>query len=165
MTKGWLKEKDDNLTGDDIREGLTAIVSIKLGEPQFEGQTKTKLGNTEAKSFVQKTCNDWLKDWFDRNPAEGQRDLHEGVLNAARARIAARKARDLSVARACSAPTRSRASWPTARAVTRVSARSTSSRATAPAARPSPVATPGRRRSCRSAARSSTSRRRASTGS
>jgi DNA gyrase subunit B len=93
--KAWLKEKDENLTGDDIREGLTAIVSIKLGEPQFEGQTKTKLGNTEAKSFVQKTCNDWLKDWFDRNPSEG-RDIFTKASNAARARIAARKARDLS---------------------------------------------------------------------
>ncbi len=93
--KAWLKEKDENLTGDDIREGLTAIVSVKLGEPQFEGQTKTKLGNTEAKSFVQKTCNDWLKDWFDRNPSEG-REIFTKASNAARARIAARKARDLS---------------------------------------------------------------------
>jgi DNA gyrase subunit B len=93
--KGWLKEKDENLTGDDIREGLTAIVSVKLGEPQFEGQTKTKLGNTEAKSFVQKTCNDWLKDWFDRNPSEGK-DVFVKASNAARARMAARKARDLS---------------------------------------------------------------------
>jgi DNA gyrase subunit B len=64
-----LREKDDNLTGEDVREGLTAIVSVKLAEPQFEGQTKTKLGNTEAKSFVQKACNDHLRDWFDRNPA------------------------------------------------------------------------------------------------
>ncbi|HEX7355669.1 MAG TPA: DNA topoisomerase (ATP-hydrolyzing) subunit B [Mycobacteriales bacterium] len=93
--KGWLKEKDDNLTGEDIREGLAAIVSIKLAEPQFEGQTKTKLGNTEARSFVQKTCNDWLKDWFDRNPSEGK-DIFTKASNAARARIAARKARDLS---------------------------------------------------------------------
>ena len=93
--KGWLKEKDDNLTGDDIREGLTAIVSVKLGEPQFEGQTKTKLGNTEAKSFVQKTCNDWLRDWFDRNPSEGK-DIFTKASQAARARIAARQARDLT---------------------------------------------------------------------
>ena len=93
--KGWLKEKDDNLTGDDVREGLTAIVSVKLAEPQFEGQTKTKLGNTEAKSFVQRTCNDWLKDWFDRNPSEGK-DIFTKASQAARARIAARQARDLT---------------------------------------------------------------------
>src|ERR1700729_1696680 len=67
-----LREKEENLTGDDVREGLTAIVSVKLAEPQFEGQTKTKLGNTEAKSFVQKACNDWLGSWFERNPREGK---------------------------------------------------------------------------------------------
>src|SRR5690606_38607953 len=62
-----LKEKDDNLSGDDVREGLTAVISVKLSEPQFEGQTKTKLGNTEAKAFVQKVVGDQLGDWFDRN--------------------------------------------------------------------------------------------------
>ncbi|MHB8340430.1 MAG: DNA topoisomerase (ATP-hydrolyzing) subunit B [Mycobacteriales bacterium] len=93
--KGWLKEKEDNLTGDDVREGLTAIVSVKLANPQFEGQTKTKLGNTEAKSFVQKACNDWLKDWFERNPGEGKDIFGKAVL-AARARVAARQARDLT---------------------------------------------------------------------
>lgn len=93
--KGILKEKDENLTGDDIREGLTAIVSIKLANPQFEGQTKTKLGNTEAKTFVQKTCNDWLRDWFDRNPGEAK-DIISKASQAARARIAARQARDLT---------------------------------------------------------------------
>ncbi|MFD9203927.1 ATP-binding protein, partial [Streptomyces anthocyanicus] len=65
--KKLLREKDDNLTGDDIREGLTAIISIKLGEPQFEGQTKTKLGNTEAKTFVQKVVHEHISDWLDRN--------------------------------------------------------------------------------------------------
>jgi DNA gyrase subunit B len=90
-----LKEKDDNLTGEDVREGLTAIVSIKLAEPQFEGQTKTKLGNTEAKSFVQKACNDYLRDWFDRNPGEAK-DIINKASQAARARIAARQARDLT---------------------------------------------------------------------
>jgi DNA gyrase subunit B len=89
-----LREKDDNLTGEDVREGLTAIVSIKLAEPQFEGQTKTKLGNTEAKSFVQKVCNDHLRDWFDRNPGEAK-DIITKASQAARARIAARQARDL----------------------------------------------------------------------
>ncbi len=90
-----LKEKDDNLTGDDVREGLTAIVSVKLAQPQFEGQTKTKLGNTEAKSFVQKACNDWLGSWFERNPREGKIVVSKAA-SAAQARMAARKARDLA---------------------------------------------------------------------
>jgi DNA gyrase subunit B len=90
-----LREKDENLTGDDVREGLTAIVSVKLAEPQFEGQTKTKLGNTEAKSFVQKACNDHLRDWFDRNPGEAKEIVNK-ASQAARARIAARHARDLT---------------------------------------------------------------------
>ena len=90
-----LKEKDDNLTGDDIREGLTAIVSVKLAQPQFEGQTKTKLGNTEAKSFVQRACNEWLGSWFERNPREG-RVVVQKAASAALARMAARKARDLA---------------------------------------------------------------------
>jgi DNA gyrase subunit B len=90
-----LREKDDNLTGEDIREGLAAIVHVKLAEPQFEGQTKTKLGNTEAKSFVQKTCNDHLRDWFERNPGEAK-DIITKATQAARARIAARQARDLT---------------------------------------------------------------------
>jgi DNA gyrase subunit B len=90
-----LREKDDNLTGEDVREGLTAIVSIKMSEPQFEGQTKTKLGNTEAKSFVQKVTNDRLRDWFDRNPGEAK-DIINKASQAARARIAARQARDLT---------------------------------------------------------------------
>ena len=92
----FLKEgKDDNLTGDDIREGLTAIIHVKLTEPQFEGQTKTKLGNTEAKSFVQKACNDHVRDWFERNPGEAK-DIIFKSLQASRARIAARQARDLT---------------------------------------------------------------------
>jgi DNA gyrase subunit B len=90
-----LREKEENLTGDDVREGLTAIVSVKLAEPQFEGQTKTKLGNTEAKSFVQKACNDHLRDWFDRNPGEAKEIINK-ASQAARARIAARQARDLT---------------------------------------------------------------------
>jgi DNA gyrase subunit B len=90
-----LREKEDNLTGDDIREGLTAIISVKLAQPQFEGQTKTKLGNTEAKSFVQKACNDWLGDWFERNPREGKTVVQKAA-SAAQARMAARKARDLA---------------------------------------------------------------------
>ncbi|GFH36656.1 DNA topoisomerase (ATP-hydrolyzing) subunit B [Streptomyces pacificus] len=90
-----LREKDDNLTGEDIREGLTAIISVKLGEPQFEGQTKTKLGNTEAKTFVQKVVNEHLTDWFDRNPNEAADIVRKGI-QAATARVAARKARDLT---------------------------------------------------------------------
>ncbi|MGO9784353.1 MAG: DNA topoisomerase (ATP-hydrolyzing) subunit B [Streptosporangiaceae bacterium] len=90
-----LREKDDNLTGEDVREGLTAIVSVKLADPQFEGQTKTKLGNTEAKSFVQKVCNDHLRDWFDRNPGEAK-DIITKAMQAQRARVAARQARDLT---------------------------------------------------------------------
>ncbi|MFE6490285.1 DNA topoisomerase (ATP-hydrolyzing) subunit B [Streptomyces sp. NPDC057748] len=93
--KKLLREKDDNLTGDDIREGLTAIISVKLGEPQFEGQTKTKLGNTEAKTFVQKVVHEQLTDWFDRNPNEAADIIRKGI-SAATARVAARKARDLT---------------------------------------------------------------------
>ncbi|MEV6668798.1 DNA topoisomerase (ATP-hydrolyzing) subunit B [Streptomyces sp. NPDC051162] len=93
--KKLLREKDDNLTGEDIREGLTAIISIKLGEPQFEGQTKTKLGNTEAKTFVQKVAHEHLTDWLDRNPNEAA-DIIRKSIQAATARVAARKARDLT---------------------------------------------------------------------
>ncbi|TXJ81929.1 DNA topoisomerase (ATP-hydrolyzing) subunit B [Streptomyces lavendulae] len=93
--KKLLREKDDNLTGDDIREGLTAIISVKLSEPQFEGQTKTKLGNTEAKTFVQKAVYEHLNDWLDRNPNEAADIIRKGI-QAATARVAARKARDLT---------------------------------------------------------------------
>ena len=90
-----LRDKDENLSGEDVREGLAAIIHVKLAEPQFEGQTKTKLGNTEAKSFVQKVCNDHLRDWFERNPGEAK-DIITKAAQAARARIAARQARDLT---------------------------------------------------------------------
>ncbi|PVE77872.1 DNA topoisomerase (ATP-hydrolyzing) subunit B [Microbacterium testaceum] len=88
-----LKEKDDNLTGDDIREGLTAVISVKLSEPQFEGQTKTKLGNTEARAYVQKVVGEKLGDWFDRNPAQAKNIIRKAI-DAATARLAARKARE-----------------------------------------------------------------------
>ncbi|AWB85191.1 DNA topoisomerase (ATP-hydrolyzing) subunit B [Mycetocola zhujimingii] len=91
--KGLLKEKDDNLSGDDVREGLTAVISVKLAEPQFEGQTKTKLGNTEAKAFVQKVVGDQLGDWFGRNPAQAKEIIRK-AFQAATARMAARKARE-----------------------------------------------------------------------
>ncbi|HET9647626.1 MAG TPA: DNA topoisomerase (ATP-hydrolyzing) subunit B [Microlunatus sp.] len=90
---GLIKKKEDRLSGDDIREGLTAIISIKLAEPQFEGQTKTKLGNTEARSFVQQAVNDKLGDWFEQNPNEGKLVIRKGQA-AAIARLAARKARE-----------------------------------------------------------------------
>ncbi len=93
--KGHIKEKETNLEGSDIREGLTAIISLKLADPQFEGQTKTKLGNSEAKTFVQKATREWLKDWFDRNPADGKMIVLK-ASQAARARLAARQARELT---------------------------------------------------------------------
>ncbi|HEX8632211.1 MAG TPA: ATP-binding protein, partial [Catenuloplanes sp.] len=86
---------DEKLSGEDVREGLAAIISVKLANPQFEGQTKTKLGNTEAKSFVQKAANEWLVDWFERNPAEA-RTIITKASQAARARIAAQQARKLA---------------------------------------------------------------------
>jgi len=95
---GLIKKKEDRVSGDDIREGLTAIISIKVSEPQFEGQTKTKLGNTEAKGFVQRVVNDQLGDWLEKNPAEGK-DIIRKAQAAASARIAARKARDLARSR------------------------------------------------------------------
>ena len=92
--KKLLKEKEANLTGDDIREGLAAVISVKVSEPQFEGQTKTKLGNTEVKSFVQKVCNEQLTHWFEANPSEAKTVVNKAV-SSAQARMAARKAREL----------------------------------------------------------------------
>lgn len=91
--KNILKEKDENLSGDDVREGLTAVISVKLAEPQFEGQTKTKLGNTEAKSYVQRVTGDFLGDWFERNPVQAKDIIRKSIV-AAQARMAARKARE-----------------------------------------------------------------------
>jgi DNA gyrase subunit B len=91
--KNIIKEKDENLSGDDVREGLTAVISVKLAEPQFEGQTKTKLGNTEAKAFVQRVAGQQLGDWFDSHPTEA-RDIIRKAIQASQARIAARKARE-----------------------------------------------------------------------
>ncbi|MET8090053.1 DNA topoisomerase (ATP-hydrolyzing) subunit B [Micromonospora sp. NPDC005220] len=90
-----LLKGDEKLSGEDIREGLAAIISVKLANPQFEGQTKTKLGNTPVKSFVQRVCNDRLVDWFDRNPAEAKMIIQK-ASQAARARIAAQQARKLA---------------------------------------------------------------------
>ncbi|WP_129898180.1 DNA topoisomerase (ATP-hydrolyzing) subunit B [Bifidobacterium pseudolongum] len=91
--KNILKEKDDNLSGDDVREGLTAVISVKLTNPQFEGQTKTKLGNSEAKTFVQRVMNEKLGDWFDSHPTEAK-NIIQKAIEASRARIAAKKARE-----------------------------------------------------------------------
>ena len=88
-----LKEKEENLTGDDVREGLVAVISVKLGEPQFEGQTKTKLGNSEVKGFVQRAMTDAFGHWLEAHPREG-RDIIQKAIQAAAARIAARKARE-----------------------------------------------------------------------
>jgi DNA gyrase subunit B len=95
---GLMKKPEDRVSGDDIREGLTAIISVKLGEPQFEGQTKTKLGNTEVKGFTQKIMNDQLGAWLEQNPAEGK-DIVRKSQAAQQARLAARKARDLARSR------------------------------------------------------------------
>ena len=92
--KKLLKEKEANLTGDDIREGLAAVISVKVAQPQFEGQTKTKLGNTEVKSFVQKICNEQLNHWFESNPSDAKIVVNKAV-SSAQARMAARKAREL----------------------------------------------------------------------
>ncbi len=93
--KGTLKEKDDNLLGEDIREGLTAIISVRLQDPQFEGQTKAKLGNVPVRSLVERATNEKLAEWFEENPREGGQMIQKGML-AARARVAARSARDLT---------------------------------------------------------------------
>lgn len=91
--KNILKEKDTNLSGDDVREGLTAVVSVKLTTPQFEGQTKTKLGNSEAKTFVQRVMTEKLGDWFDAHPNEAK-NIIQKAIEASRARLAAKKARE-----------------------------------------------------------------------
>ena len=93
--KGTLKEKDDNLLGEDIREGITAIISVRLQDPQFEGQTKGKLGNVPVRSLVERATNEKLTDWFEENPREANQIIQKGLL-AARARLAARSARDLT---------------------------------------------------------------------
>jgi DNA gyrase subunit B len=143
--KGLLKEKDENLLGEDIREGLTAIVSVKLRNPQFEGQTKTKLGNTEIRGFVERVTNEKLADWLEEHPAEAKVVVQKCV-QAAQARVAARAARDLT------------------RRKSLLESASMPSRATARAAARRRRVIRASRRSCRSAARSSTSSARVSTG-
>ena len=161
--KNLLKEKEENLSGEDVREGLTALISVKLKNPQFEGQTKTKLGNTEIRTLVETSVNAKLAEFLEENPSEA-RQIVEKAINAARARSAARKARDLTrrkgLLEGSTLPGQARRLLHQGRGP---AARSTSSRATRPAARPSRRATARSRPSCRCAARSSTSRRRAST--
>ncbi len=93
--KGFLKEKEDNLIGEDVREGLAAIINVKLKEPQFEGQTKTKLGNTEIRGFVESTVNSRLSEWLEENPGEAKTIMNK-VIGASKARMAARNARELT---------------------------------------------------------------------
>ena len=161
--KGLLKEKDENLSGEDVREGLTAVISVKLADPQFEGQTKTKLGNPPVEGLVKETVNRKLGEFLEENPARGAADPLEGGRRRPRPRGGAQGprpdppqvgARELDAAgqarRLLGHATRR---WPSC----------SSSRATRPAARPSRRATATPRRCCRCAARSSTSRRAGST--
>ena len=161
--KGTLKEKDDNLLGEDIREGLTAIISVRLQDPQFEGQTKAKLGNVPVRSLVERATNEKLAEWFEENPREANQIIQKGAAGRPGpggrpvgprpdpAQVGARRRRA------------ARASWSTARRATPGRASCSSSRGTRPAARPRTPATRGPRPSCPSGARSSTSSGPAST--
>jgi len=157
------KDAGEGVSGDDIREGLTGVISVKIPRPQFEGQTKTKLGNTEVKGIVEAIVNDLLGAYLDENPAVAKRIISKAV-DAARAREAARKARDL--VRRKGALRQQRAARQAADCQERDPAQSELYivEASRPAGRPSRGATGGSRRSCPSRGRSSTSRRRGSTG-
>ena len=164
--QGLLKEKDDNLSGEDVREGLTAVISAKLADPQFEGQTKTKLGNPGMEGFVALDRQRRARPSSSRRTRRRRDGDHpQGGLGRAGPRRRAQGARPDAPQVARWRTRRCRASSPTARSRTRRWPRSSSSRATPPAARPSRAATATRRRSCRCAARSSTSRRAGSTRS
>ena len=161
--KGLLKEKEDNLEGEDVREGLAAVISVKLQDPQFEGQTKTKLGNPWVTGLVSTAVNQKLSEFFEENPTDARQIINKAIA-AQRARQAARKARELtrrkSALESMSLPGQARRlldQGPRSRPS------SSSSRATAPAARRRWAATAPTRRSCRCAGRSSTPRRTAST--
>ena len=151
--KSIIKEKEDNLTGDDIREGLTAVISVKLAEPQFEGQTKTKLGNSEVKGFVQRVVTDGLGDWLERNPGPA-RDVIRKAIRPRRPAWPPGRPATTPAARARWSPSACPASSRTAPPRTHRSARSTLWRVTPPAVRPSAAATRKPRPSCRCAARS-----------
>ena len=161
-SNGFLKD-DEALSGEDVREGLTAIVSVKLAEPQFEGQTKGKLGNAEVAGAVQTVVNEALGAFLEENPQVARRDHREVPHRRARPRGGPQGARAGAAQGRAGQLQPCRASWPTAPSATRRRPSSTSSRVTRPAARPSRAAIGDSRRSCRCAARSSTSRRRGST--
>ena len=148
---GFLKDADGNLSGDDVREGLTAVISVKLTEPQFEGQTKAKLGNPEVAGQVEARRRRGLAQYLEENPADGAGSSRSASRRRAPAKRPARRATSSS-ARARSTGWPCRASWRTARSATPPRASSTSSRATRPAAPPSRAATAASRRSCRCAA-------------
>ena len=153
--KGILKDKDENLSGDDVREGLTAVISVKLTNPQFEGQTKTKLGNSEAKTFVQRVMTDKLGDWFDAHPAEAK-NIIQKAIEAPVPVWPPRKPARTPAASPSSSPPACPTSSRTASPPTRKSASCSSWRAIPQAAPPSRAATRSRRPSCRCEARSST---------
>ena len=160
--KNILKDKDENLSGDDVREGLTAVVSVKLTTPQFEGQTKTKLGNSEAKTFVQRVMTDKLGDWFDSHPSEAK-NIIQKAIEASRARLAAKKAREntrrKSIFESAGMPDKLRIASPTIPK----NANCSSWRATPQAAPQFRDATRSRRPSCRCEAKSLTPSVQAST--
>ena len=159
-----LKEQDPNLTGDDVRDGLTAVISVKLREPQFEGQTKTKLGNSEVAGQVSTVLSDALMQYLEENPRTAARSSINHSPPPARARPPQRRATSCSASH-CSSRRRSRESSSTAVSATLRTARSSSSRDCPQAAPPRRRASAATRRSCRCEARSSTSRRRAPTRS
>jgi DNA gyrase subunit B len=162
--KNLLKEKDENLLGEDIREGITAIVSVKLREPQFEGQTKAKLGNVPMRSLVQKATNEKLAEWLEENPTEANKIVKKAIMPSGPGRVAAKNARNAIRRKTAldGAGMPDKLKDCSSEATPR-SASCSSWRATPPAARRSTRATRARRRSCRSAARSSTSSGPAST--
>lgn len=151
-TKAGILKNDEKLSGEDCREGMTAIISVKLTEPQFEGQTKAKLGNSEMRTLVDNVVSDKLEQFLEENPAVGKAILDK-AMTASRAREAARKARESVRRKRGLNPGRCRISCATATTRIRPLPKFTSSRAIPQAARPRRGAIPGSRRSCRSGAR------------
>ena len=161
QAQGYLKTFKGAVTGDDVREGLTAVVSVRIPDPQFEGQTKAKLGNSEVKGLVQQIVNDRLAEAFEEDPTTARKIVTSVCGPPRRAKRPARRAS--SRARVAGTTRGCRPSWPIARSATRSSGSSSSSRVTPRAAPPNRGETGRRRPSCLSAARSSTRRRRATT--
>ena len=158
-----LKDNDANLSGDDVREGLTAVISVKLTDPQFEGQTKAKLGNAEVKGAVQAAVTEGVNQYLEENPQDAPPDHREVTDRGSRPRSRAQGTRPRHPQERARGHRHCPASWPTARNGTQRAASCSSSRATRPAARPSRAATATSRPFCPCSARCSTSRRRAST--